>query len=57
LNVLPAEAKEYGRTEHAEQGTATCNAIFAESVDTDSAKQVGTALMTLNTFKEFIESH
>jgi len=31
--------------------------MFAESADIDLAKQVGTALMTLNMFKEFIESH
>ena len=57
MNVLPVEAKEHGRTVSATQGTATYNATFAESADTDSEKQVGTALMTLNTFKESIESH
>jgi hypothetical protein len=57
LNALTVEAKEHGRTEYAKQGKATYNAISAENADTDSAKQVGTGLTTLNMFKEFIESH
>jgi len=35
--------------------TATYNAISAENADTDSAKQVGTAMTILNAFKRFIE--
>jgi hypothetical protein len=33
------------------------NATSAESAVADSVKQVGTAMMTLNISKEFIESH
>jgi len=57
LNVLPAKAKERGRTVSATQGKAKYNATSAENADTDLANKVGTALTTLNTFKEFIESH
>jgi hypothetical protein len=49
--------KESGKTGFDNLDTATYNATSAESADTDSAKQVGTDLMTLNMFKEFIESH
>jgi hypothetical protein len=49
--------KESGKMGFANPKTATCNATCAESADTDSAKKVGTALMTLNMFKEFIERH
>ncbi|MDH5438860.1 MAG: hypothetical protein OEX76_08195 [Candidatus Bathyarchaeota archaeon] len=43
--------------EHAELETATYNVTSAENADTDSAKQVGTAMINLNVFKDFIESH
>jgi hypothetical protein len=51
------EAKESGRTAHAEQGKATYNATFVENAAIGLVKQAGTALMSLNLFKEFIERH
>jgi len=51
------EAKEHGETERAEPETATYSDTCAESAVIDSVKHVGTDLMTLNMFKEFIESH
>ena len=57
LNVLNVEAKETGRTASATQTTATYNVMSAENVVTGSAKPVGTALMSLQAFKVFIESH
>jgi len=47
--------KESGKTGFAHPNTATYNDTSAESAVTDSVKQVGTALMTLNMFKGFIE--
>jgi len=49
--------KESGKMGFDNLDTATYNATSAESVDTDSAKQVGTDLTDLNVFKEFIERH
>jgi len=51
------EARETGRTAYATQTTVKYNATSAENAATDSAKQVGTPLKSLNMFKEFIESH
>jgi hypothetical protein len=55
LHANHAEAKELGEMEHGEQEMATYNATSAKNADTDSAKQLGTALTHLNVFKEFIE--
>lgn len=47
--------KESGKMGFDNPNTATYNATSAENAATDSAKQVGTAMMTLNMFKRFIE--
>lgn len=54
-SVLNVRRNASGRTDSATQETENYNDTSAENVDTDSAKQVGTALMILNVFKRFIE--
>ena len=57
MSVLLVEAKKAGRTASAIPNTATYNDMSVENVVTGSAKPIGTALMTLQAFKAFIESH
>jgi len=52
--VTPAK---HGRMGSDEPMMATYNATYAENVVTGSVRQVGIAPMSLNMFKEFIESH